>query len=87
MEAVEGERTSLEQELQNTIDDLTVELSEVKSKLNIVTKEKTEAIEKKREMEDHISKMGLVNKEAMNVVSNSIEWGKGKLRKDPYNLE
>lgn len=74
---MEGERTTLEQQLQNTIDDLTIELGDVKTKLETVTKEKDEAIEKQREMEEHISKMGLVNKEAMDIVSNSIEWGKG----------
>lgn len=77
---MEGERSTLEQQLQLTIDDLKVELDEVKSNLEQVTKEKDEALEKQHEMEEHISKMGLINKEAMNVVSNSIEWGKGKYR-------
>lgn len=77
METAEGERTTLEQELQNTIDDLTLELDETKSKLVEVTSQRDEAIEKEQEMEEHISKMGMNNKEAMNTVSNSIEWGKG----------
>lgn len=75
---MEGERTTLEQQLQVTIDDLTIELDDVKIKLEQVTKEKDEALEKQHEMEEHISKMGLINKEAMNIVSNSIEWGTGK---------
>lgn len=74
---MEGERTELEQQLQNTIDDLTVELHELREKLDIVTKEKDEAIEREHEMEEHIAKMGLVNKEAMDVVAHSVEWGKG----------
>lgn len=83
--AVEGERTTLEQQLQNTIDDLTLELDDVKCKLETVTKERDEAIDKQREMEEHISKMGLVNKEAMDIVSNSIEWGKGNYTSFYFN--
>lgn len=79
MEAVEGERTTLEEDLQNTIDELTVELADVKSKFEVVVKERDEALEKKNEMEDHISKMGLVNKEAMNAITHSIDWGKGNM--------
>lgn len=79
MVAVEGERSELEEQLQNSIDNLTLELGELKSKHDVVANERDEALEKQREMEEHISKMGLINKEAMNAVTHSVEWGKGSI--------
>ncbi|KAJ8910163.1 hypothetical protein NQ315_005766 [Exocentrus adspersus] len=76
LEEVEGEKCSVEEKLQNDIVALESELSETKENMEALSKEKEEAINRCREMEDYISKMGVEFKETMHMVSNSIEWGK-----------
>ncbi|KAJ8936874.1 hypothetical protein NQ314_012138 [Rhamnusium bicolor] len=78
MGEIEGEKMSVEEVLQNDIDALRIELDQVKDTLSTLSKEKEEATERCKEMEEYIAKMGLECRETMNMVSSSIEWGKGK---------
>lgn len=63
--------------LQNQIDDLQAELAETKSTLAETNKQKNDALNKCKEMEEHIARIGLSNKETMSLVTSSIDWGKG----------
>lgn len=78
MEEVEGEKTSVEEQLQNSMEILKSELSDVRENMETLSREKDEATHRCKEMEEYIAKMGLEFKETMHMVSNSIDWGKGK---------
>lgn len=75
---MEGEKSSVEEELNNNLEILKSELTQVKGNLEALHKEKDEATQRCKEMEEYIAKMGVEFKETMHMVSNSIDWGKGK---------
>lgn len=74
---MEGEKTSVEEVLSTNIDTLKSELDQVRGDLDNVTREKEEASQRCREMEEYIAKMGVEFRDTMHMVSSSIEWGKG----------
>ncbi|CAG9827323.1 unnamed protein product [Diabrotica balteata] len=76
LQEVQGERTMCEETLIDKIDALENELINIKKELVIVSKERDEAEEKCKGMEDQISRLGMDNRATMNMVTNSINWGK-----------
>ncbi|XP_074037753.1 uncharacterized protein isoform X2 [Leptinotarsa decemlineata] len=70
------QRFFTEETLQKNLDEVRKELEDTKEALEKMTVEKNEVTEKCKEMEDHLARMGLENKETMDMVSNSIVWGK-----------
>ncbi|VEN38563.1 unnamed protein product, partial [Callosobruchus maculatus] len=77
LESIQDDRSNIKEKMQEIIDDLTEKLRRAETQLEEVTKEKNDAIEKCSEMEEHMSRLGLQNRETMNALSNSVEWGKG----------
>nr|CAI5844156.1 unnamed protein product [Callosobruchus analis] len=76
LESIQDDRSTIQEKMQQVIDDLTEKLSKAETQLEEVSKEKDEAIERCREMEEHMSRLGVENRETMNALSNSVEWGK-----------
>ncbi|XP_050501237.1 myosin-8-like isoform X2 [Diabrotica virgifera virgifera] len=76
LQEVQGERTMCEETLIDKIDALEDELKNIKKELVIVSKERDEAEEKCKGMEDQISRLGMQNRETMDMVTHSINWGK-----------
>ncbi|CAH1160222.1 unnamed protein product, partial [Phaedon cochleariae] len=76
LETIEGERSTQEESLQQQLDELSAEMERNRYALRTVTNERDLAVSKCSEMEEHIAKMGLENRETMNLVSSSIQWGK-----------
>ncbi|CAH1962431.1 unnamed protein product [Acanthoscelides obtectus] len=76
LETMQDDRTNIQDRMQTIIDDLTGKLNQAEAQLEEVTKEKDEACERCREMEEHMSRLGIQNRDTMNAVSNSVNWGK-----------
>ncbi|XP_057654704.1 myosin heavy chain, clone 203-like isoform X1 [Diorhabda carinulata] len=89
LEEIQGERTMCEESLMSKLASLQSELETVKRELEQANAEKNEAQEKCKGMEELITKMGLDNKETMNMVSNSMNWGndlsKGTTKANEYS--
>nr|CAH7757578.1 unnamed protein product [Callosobruchus chinensis] len=76
LESIQDDRSTIQEHMQAVVDDLTKKLGQAESQLQEVTKEKDEAVERCKEMEEHMSRLGIENRETMNALSNSVEWGK-----------
>ncbi|KAG5886703.1 hypothetical protein JTB14_015768 [Gonioctena quinquepunctata] len=73
---VEGERYSANEILEKNLEVKEIELKETKEILEKVTVERNEALEKCNAIEEHMARTVQESQETMNMVSNSIVWGK-----------
>ncbi|CAG9854149.1 unnamed protein product [Phyllotreta striolata] len=86
-----NQSVTVKDSLRSEIKRLQVEMEDLRGQLDAVTVERDEVRQRCKEMSDHISELGRENKQTMDIVSNSIQWGRGgpeaSLKADEYTKD